>query len=166
MRIVKKSCSLLLCLAFMLLHNSCQKAPTFDTSVFGEEFRAEHAELFPNDTCEHDERYRPASAIAQEMNDSVYHYTDCLHGNCDYEGHFEAHTIDVSNLHVSTLPQARENGYLYHPMSFRCPKCWKIFKIHVYCPRQDPECVNSDKCLENADWREILCDTPYVIYGD
>lgn len=165
---MKKKWIFILCVMSLLslCATSCQKAPTFDTSVFCEEFRAEHAELFPNDTCEHDERYRPASAIAQEMNDSVYHYTDCLHGNCDYEGHFEAHTIDVSNLHVSTLPQARENGYLYHPMSFRCPKCWKIFKIHVYCPRQDPECGSSDKCLENADWREILCDTPYVIYGD
>ena len=159
---VTKKIYLLPCiLSMVLLFTSCQKTSSLDTGIFDEAFQEEHAALFYNDTCEHDERYRPASAISQEMNDSVYHYTDC-----DYKGHFEAHTIEISELHVSTPPHARENGYLYHPMNFRCPKCWKSFKVHVYCPRQDPECVSSDKCLENADWREILCDTPYVIYGD
>lgn len=158
-------------LCFCLISVSCGDARVYlNPAAFGESFRAENREMFFNDSCEHDIRCRDAASVSQDVDASVYHYAYCVWGSCDYEAHYEVHTVNISTIRISYTSQAKENGYYYHEVCFDCERCKESVLLYVLCRTQkktetcDPE--TGVGCLDGIDWREFLCDTPYVISGD
>ncbi|MBS6447614.1 MAG: hypothetical protein KH382_08525 [Clostridiales bacterium] len=163
------SAAILLCLFLTLV--SCGKGDVYlELAAFGESFRAENREMFPNDACEHYVRYRDASSVSQDVDASVYHYAYCIWGSCDYEAHYEVHTVKLSTIRVDYASQAKENGYYYHEVCFSCKQCGENIRLYVLCKTQLREETCDPRtgvgCLDDVDWREFLCDTPYAISDD
>lgn len=160
---------ILLCLGLLISFCSCRQTDTLiDLSAFDDAFRTEHSLLFYNDACEHDLRYQNMPDVLAEDNTTIYHEVSCYYGNCDFEAHLEPHTIDPAKCTVVGKPMVKENGCLYHQVVAHCELCeiYPYFYIYVLCPKQDADCERKDGCLDGADWKEILCDTPYVIFED
>ncbi|MBQ8497022.1 MAG: hypothetical protein IJ489_06150 [Clostridia bacterium] len=165
----KRVFSVLLCLGLLTSFCSCRQTDTLiDLSAFDDAFRTEHSMLFANDTCEHALRYQNMPDALAEDNTTIYHRVSCYYGNCDLEAHLEPHTIDSDRCTVVGNPMVKENGCLYHQVVTHCEFCeiYPYFYIYVLCPKQDADCGRKDNCLDGADWREILCDTPYAISED
>lgn len=166
-RMITSAVLLCLCLTFV----SCGNSGTYlNLSAFDESFRAENREMFPNDACEHFVQYRKASSVSQNVDASVYHYAYCVWGSCDYDAHYEVHTVKFSTIRKDYISIAKENGYYYHEVSFYCVQCRELIRIYVLC-RTQQRAETCDRqtgrgCLDDVDWREFLCDTPYAISDD
>lgn len=159
-----------LCLVLAALLGSCRRADgLLDLSAFDDSFRAANPSLFYRENCDHDLRYRNMPDPLAEDDVSVYHQVSCYYGNCDFETHLEPHAIAYARIKVQGgNPMAKENGCFYHRLVLQCELCriYPYFYVYVLCPNQDENCRGEDGCLDGADWREILCDTPYVILQD
>ena len=166
---------MMLCLLFC----GCAKQdePHLDMANYGEEFRAENENLFPNASCEHSIVAKDASKILLYDEAILYHISTCKYGNCDYEEHYEPHTL-VFDVDYGGLgfPKYFENGYLYHTDYKDCVECKMPIQIQIYCEKQDINCgryITTEyphggndytECLAGVrDWEEVFKDFPYII---
>lgn len=146
---------------------SCADRHYVEFDALGESFRAENAEMFLNPACDHYLRYRELEA-GSEIDGSFYHIVYCHWGHCGYETHEEPHVIELSQISSATGMSFKENGYFYHRVLAYCVFCDATLEWWVLCEDQEDPCsiVMGENCLADADWRELLCDTPYEILGD
>lgn len=167
---MKKLLCFLMILTVIFSFCSCGgNRESFDKTLFDESFREKNDTLFLREDCEHWISYVPASSIFEALDDSIYHAVVCKRGSCDFETHYEPHTINISGAHLGNdKPHYAENGYFYHDLYVSCALCRKSIKLNIYCESQDKNCSEDtpgNKCFEERDWREILCGTPYEISG-
>lgn len=166
----KKIFSAFVCLLLLAMLFSCGGRDTahLDMSNYGADFRQNNEVLFFNENCEHSLVCVSAAGISDTVDANVYHAVKCNRGNCGYEMRFEPHVLREAYLIPRDRPQYMENGYLYHRVPVSCQVCGVDMTLYVYCPRQDKSCgaAGKNECLTGCDWRELLCDTPYVISSD
>ncbi len=141
---------------------------------YGEQFRAENENLFPNESCEHLVLSRDASAVLSYDDARFYHISTCKYGNCDYEESYAPHVLRRNRSYESYgsgPPTYAENGYLYHTLYDSCIECRMPLQFRIYCEIQSPYCGTDEdgrpidtKCLAgDRDWEALFHDLPYQI---
>lgn len=149
-----------------------EKEALLEMSNYGEQFRSENDNLFPNLSCEHSIVYRDASAYLTSVDAKLYHMSVCKYGNCDYEIQYEPHVlVFYTKYPYSGYPTYAENGYLYHNISAYCLECANIIQLDILCEKQDIDCGRVggsgggySECLAgDRDWEKVFEGLPYEI---
>ena len=163
-------CLLLSCIIIFIFSSCGAKASILDMDHYGEAFRVENADLFPNSSCEHMLVYRDASQYLSDQDAKQYHVRVCKYGNCDYEPEFEPHVLlfYVRYPHVG-YPTYAENGYLYHDINIACSKCSGVIRLKIFCEKQSIYCgkdeegraIYTDCLAADRDWKKVFEDLPY-----
>ncbi len=163
------------CMILLFLFTICgcetEQRPYLDRECYGEAFRKENENLFPNPDCEHMIDEIKADGILPPEEAIFYHMSACKYENCDYEIHYEPHTLYLYEPNILRgFPQYAENGYLYHTPFIYCNDCSRVIEIRILCSKQDVNCgregevlVTEAECLQELDWNEVFQEYPYKI---
>lgn len=155
---------LVLLLLFALLLSSCEKKH-LGISDYGADFQKINEVLYMNEECDHFLIYTEVNDSVNGIDKNIYHSVYCKWSTCNEDLHYEPHILRIGNI-GSTRAQYKENGYMYHTVSFTCAACDAIVTIHLLCKYQELSCMNATQCHEEFRWEEILCDMPYEISYD
>lgn len=164
---LKRITALAIALATVFIITACSAPQSFsglDQNAFGEEFREENSELFFNKDCKHRIKYAATLIPDPDIDINVYHYVSCISGNCNYDAHFEPHSIALymSGVKVRTC-ETKENVSLYHRVTASCLDCRYEITQYILCRTQDSKCGNnSDPCMTAKEALEIISTLPYL----